>query len=173
MTKREFTRWRSLAVRLASIERGPAAEFIRKGVAEFFAAPDTPFTDDVIAAIQGYDESAASDGDRHLVCDLVSEWVETSVSDDPTWPIGWDDMTADQQDAAWETWRFDGNGGAIDFCIRAAIDVCWQDGHADFGVMGFTVGQVRRACRYRVPTWLDAVYKKPLAKMKATDFLPM
>lgn len=141
MTSEQHARWKDFALRMARLpSRRPPTAWVVEMVQWWFDLNDHPQYD--IADVTCWDQGEA------LVCDRVSEFL-WDRSDEHFSGRGPDDY--DRRELAAEHWLGTW-GNAVSCCIRAGLDVVAEP---SMGVLGFTVGDLRRMYPEGLPEWLD------------------
>lgn len=141
MTQEQFDRWQDFALRMArhGFETITEArkEKIVKTVQQFFSC----LNERDWKEWRGWD---ATDGEFYL-CDYFREFLQDV-------PGYW---TFYDKPDGWE-WRFESQ---LHSCIRAGIDVACEP---SAGVVGFTVGDLRRMYPEGLPDWVLNWFEQPL-----------
>jgi len=166
MTPNQYRRWQDFALRMAhrgfGLRMRKSRIFVAHCIRDFFDildsdyfAWDDPPNDNLLARITAWDQTEDHptwrDGYGHgsngpYVTDLVEEMMEH-------WnPHYWCEAS-DPRYKRWdELW-----GDRIRCCVRAGIDMASD---LSGGVVGFTVGEVRRMYRGCVPDWVTGGNEK-------------
>ena len=146
MTPEEFDRWRDFARRLAWHGWPDATEARKRKIADavdWFIEMQEP----VKEKIDGWDGSGPSN-DRYYLCDEVTMFLETQ---------GYYHEDPDKEH------RF---ATQISCCVRAGIDVAV---HPSAGVVGFTVGTLRRMYDGEIPGWISSWFEPSLTGAEADE----
>jgi hypothetical protein len=93
----------------------------------------------LIGGITSWDDWNGNEKNDVLVCDLV-----TALEAD------WNPYTYAPGDSRYEQWR-DRWGNRLRICLRAGLDLATGTGP---GVLGLTMGDIRRMYRGRLPEWI-------------------
>jgi hypothetical protein len=199
VTPEQYERWKDFALRMARTcwqgQRRPDTEWIVEKVEEFFEAyyPDADEAEDVKSwdhtegkGVYGVGDNMSdfaheqrerpgywtikdSDTDRiraykkRLVArGLSDEDVEAKVA---KFEERLDESFDDREDQAFEQWD-DQWMGPVRCCIRAGLDTAATPSG---GVVGFTVGDLRRMYPDGLPNWIHDAYEGKLREAADTD----
>ena len=151
MTPPEYRQWKSFALHMAArgwkLRRANRRRLVAL-VKEFFRHIDIDYckyvplfrawceTDDV--------RTAGLRGDTTLVCDIATLFLGDMNTYDYYPRDSWGD-------GLYARWR-DSWGSMVRCCVRAGLDLAMDPG--EIGVLGFTVGDLRRMFRGRLPAWV-------------------
>lgn len=155
MTKEQYERWKDFALRMARTcfanRRRPSASWIIEQVESWFYWRDYQ---------EDHGEYNSWDQDDFPLCDHVSEFFDDypavccRACSQSRWDDGYDATLEcrcqEKGDLAWEQYD-DQWYGPVRCCLRAGIDFACEP---SAGVMGFTVGDVRKMYPEGVPEWI-------------------
>lgn len=149
MTKLQFERWQDFALRMARVcyadSRRPSGPWIVDKVVRFFEGIENDA--ESISSIINWDNSR---GGGYCVSDQVSEYF-----DDDYFGLDVDAYTDTRQGLdrpilAWEQYSEQWMG-PVHCCLRAGLDLASEP---SMGVLGFTVGHIRKMYPAGVPDWI-------------------
>ena len=158
MTPEQFQQWRDFALRMARTYPGarlrPSRAWIEKAVTHILddLAPDC-------AKIEDWDGT----GRTLIVGDAVAEHLEDCLK-----PVLHNYSRAapeDWRDRAWDQWM-EQWGGPVRCCLRAGLDMVATP---SMGVLGFTVGDLRRMYPDGFPAWLDREFQRDGAPVRLAE----
>lgn len=144
MTRLEYGRWINFSIRMAKHAWPNMTEQRKKRLKEeilsFFQweLKDCP---DYIAAVDDWDTSP--DRDQYCLCSSVDSFFDQFEH--------WDERTGERKDNRFFT--------QIVCCIRAGFDIAVKQSG---GVLGFTVGDLRRMFPNGLPAWVTKDFVPPL-----------
>lgn len=139
MTPEQFERWKDFAFRMAAkalhVRQRPSREWVKDKLEDFFRG----LTPDEVQEITDWDS-------KPYPCDMVAEASQY-------WnPFYWngEDKPFHQFEEQWE--------GPVRCCIRAGLDVASSP---SAGVVGFTMGDLRRMYPEGLPDWVTTFIIDP------------
>lgn len=158
MTPVQYERWKDFSLRLARTLPGmrtrPSIEWVEEQVENFFYRFDG---EREIAETDDWDSGP------HYVCDRVREMEDEVARGERAGflLLHWDDDVepeeAERREAlGWDQWG-EQWFGPVRACIRAGLDVACEP---SAGVVGFTVGDLRKMYPEGIPDWV-ATPEKP------------
>lgn len=162
MTDEQFDRWKEFSLRMAKTcyanSRRPSGEWVLSWVEDVF---DRIESADYIPDIIRWDDSR---GNATLVCDHVSEMMggdwpgyrpcrACRFQDHPG------DCRCDEIEViAGEQWE-EQWAGPVNCCVRAGLDLAAEP---SAGVIGFSVGDLRRMYPDGLPDWVQDYFLEPI-----------
>lgn len=153
MNYEQYERWKDFSFRMIDVavsarKRSPSRAMVREQMEFFFECRMD--ADEEWRRVRDWDYSEEDEyGHIFPVCDHVSDMSEYWIPD--YWSLPYEDEKPGVYDKARDRWC-----GPASCCIRAGLDVAVSP---SAGVVGFTVGDLRKMYPEGVPDWVKEFFE--------------